>query len=290
MKKISSFTLLAFTMMMPLFFSCGNKSVESNLQSRIDSLETALNQRDSDYRQLDEFFTVIADGLDSIAMQENVIFNPGKESPKPSSSKIKQDLATFKQTLANQRERISQLEKQLAANDNKSRKLQAIIVSVKAQVAEKEAQIAALQKELSGRDITIDELNKRMKNLSQQVSVQREYITMQNELLDEQDDLINKGYLKIATKKELKQAGLLTGGLLKKSKADFSNVDNSQFEAIDIRMMTEIEINSKKPKILTQAPTDSYTMEQSGKDKTILRISDPSRFWSVSKFLIIQTD
>ena len=103
------------------------------------------------------------------------------------------------------------------------------------------------------------------------------------------DEIVNERYLKIASKAELRKEGLLTGGFLKKSKIDFSKIDKQQFRTIDIRYFTELEIDSKNPKILTDVPTDSYTLEKKD-NKTILRITDPVRFWGLSNFLIIQSD
>jgi chromosome segregation ATPase len=266
------------------FFACGNNTAN---QERIDSLQTALEQRNADYQELDEYLTIISTGLDSIAMQESEIFNPSKESPIPNRDQIKQDLENFQQTLKNQRERIAQLEQKLKSGKGENKKLQAIVVSLKAQLTEKESQIAQLRDELNSKNITIGQMSERIGTMTRQAAVQEEVITSQNKMLQTQDDIINEGFVKIASKAELKQSGLLTGGFLKKSKVDYSQVDKRAFRSIDTRVVTEFEINSKNPKILTQVPSDSYTLEKNG-DKTILRIIDPSRFWSVSKFLIIQ--
>ena len=278
------YSLLISTLIVMSFFACGNNTAN---QERIDSLQTALEQRNADYQELDEYLTIISTGLDSIAMQESEIFNPSKESPIPNRDQIKQDLENFQQTLKNQRERIAQLEQKLKSGKGENKKLQAIVVSLKAQLTEKESQIAQLRDELNSKNITIGQMSERIGTMTRQAAVQEEVITSQNKMLQTQDDIINEGFVKIASKAELKQFGLLTGGFLKKSKVDYSQVDKRAFRSIDTRVVTEFEINSKNPKILTQVPSDSYTLEKNG-DKTILRIIDPSRFWSVSKFLIIQ--
>ena len=60
------------------------------------------------------------------------------------------------------------------------------------------------------------------------------------------------------------------------------------FTKVDIRTFTEVTINSGNPKILTQMPASSYRIEK-GKGSSILYILDPTAFWSVSNYLIIQT-
>ena len=121
MKKLISFVLTAVSII--CVCSCGNQS-SSDLQAKVDSLQTALSQRDADYRTLDEFVNVISTGLDSIAIQETELFNPSKESPTPSQEQIKKQLSHFKETLQSQRERIAELEKKLGNSEGNGKKLQ----------------------------------------------------------------------------------------------------------------------------------------------------------------------
>ncbi len=283
MKKLFSL-MLAATMALT-FFSCGNKT--SELEARADSLQTALNQRNNDYRDLDEFLTIISAGLDSITRQESDIFNPSKESPVPNREQIKADLEHFQQTLKEQRNRIEELEKKLGSNTKNARKMKAIIISLKAQLTEKESQIAKLQEEVASSNLTIQELTARMNTLAQRSASQSRIISSQNKILETQDQIINEGYVMIGTKKQLMEAGVITKKFLGSAKVDYSNIDKRTFRSIDTRVVTELEINSKSPDIMTKVPDDSYKMERKG-DKTILRIVDPSRFWSVSKYLIIK--
>jgi len=283
MKKL--FALMIATTMALSFFSCGNKT--SELEARADSLQTALDQRNKDYQELDEFLTVISAGLDSISRQESELFNPSKESPAPNREQIKSDLEHFQQTLKEQRERIAELEKKLGSSTTMARKMKAIIISLKAQLTEKEHQLAKLQDEVASSNLTIQELTARMNTLAQRSANQSQVISSQNKMLETQDQIINEGYVMIGTKKMLKDAGVITKKFLGSTKVDYSNIDKRTFRSIDTRVVTEIEINSKSPDIMTKVPDDSYKMERRG-DKTILHILDPSRFWSVSKFLIIK--
>ena len=71
----------------------------------------------------------------------------------------------------------------------------------------------------------------------------------QKKTIDAQADQLNEAYVIIGTKKELKQAGLMTGGnLFKKSKLDMNQVNASAFKKIDIRNVKSFNI----PKSLTR--------------------------------------
>ena len=58
--------------------------------------------------------------------------------------------------------------------------------------------------------------------------------------------------------------------------------DKSAFTSADLRNLTRIETGSKKPKLLTSHPKESYTLTP-GEDKLVtLEITDPAKFWSIS--------
>ena len=75
MKKIVYYVIAATIIVMAT--SCGGST---SSKEELDSLKTALEQRNADYNELNEFLGVIATGLDSIAIQEGQILTPG-ESP-----------------------------------------------------------------------------------------------------------------------------------------------------------------------------------------------------------------
>ena len=61
------------------------------------------------------------------------------------------------------------------------------------------------------------------------------------------------------------------------------------FEPLDIRITEEIVLGKGKIQIITEHPTDSYTLETNDSE-TILRIDIPRDFWSLSKYLVVLKD
>ncbi len=275
-------------MLTTMFFvvSCGNKT--NQLQQQVDSLKTALQQSRDNQSNLNEFITIICESLDSINVQEESIFRHDSESPLPDRNQMKRSLAQLKETLQNQRKRIAELEGQLASGHGDAKKLQSIITALKQQIDEKDAKITGLMAQLEESKLTVEQLTQKVSSLSQINTEQESQIAEQEEVMKAQDEALNEGYIKIGTKKELKSSGLLSSGFLKKTKVDYSKIDLESFRKIDIREVQNITIPSKSPKLLTPVPSDSYTMKQNG-DQTELVITDATRFWSVSNFLIIQT-
>lgn len=287
MKKIL-YSLTALCLMMTAV-SCGN----GNDKEQLNALQADYDQLSADYEELNSYLGVIAGGLDSIAAQEGTLFatnsTPG-ESPALSREQIKKNLDAYKNTLAAQRERIAGLEQQLKTAKGNAAKLRSVVELLNEQLAAKDAQIDELRRQASNQNVSMAQLVASLQSLEAKNAAQAQTISDQQNQLTAQDNKLNEAFVKMGPKKELKELGLMSGGnLLKKSKVDYDNMDKKLFRRIDIRKTKNIEIPYKKAKIITPVPSGSYTMEQHD-DYTYLIITNPDRFWSVSNYLIIQTD
>ena len=69
--------------------SCNGGS--ASMKEQLDSLQTAYEQRDADYNELNDYLGVIATGLDSIALQEGQLLK-NDESPTLNREQIKKNL------------------------------------------------------------------------------------------------------------------------------------------------------------------------------------------------------
>ena len=284
MKKIVYYVIAATIIVMATSCNGGSNSTKEQL----DSLQTAYDQRNADYNELNEFLSVIATGLDSIALQEGQILTPG-ESPSLNREQIKKNLDAYKQTLDTQRQRIDELEKKLKTGNANSAQMKTIIASLKQQLAQKDEEIAQLRKQVDDQNVDINSLKENVENLRQHNEMQAGLIVSQQETILSQDASLNTAYIKIATKKDLKEAGLLTGGFLKKTKVDFTKIDKSLFRAVDIREIEKIDIPAEKAKVMTPQPENSYRIDKIGKNN-VLSIVNPEKFWGVSNFVIIEID
>ena len=284
MKKIAYYFIAATIIVMAT--SCNGGS--ASMKEQLDSLQTAYEQRTADYNELNEFLGVIATGMDSLALQEGKILSPG-ESPALSRDQIKKNLEAYKQTLDNQRLQITALEKKLQTNQKYSTHLRSIITTMKQQLAQKDEEIANLRKLVDDKNVDINRLKENVNTLQQRTEMQAGLIVSQQETILAQDAKIKTAYLKIATKKELKEQGLLTKKFLGKTKVDFSNLDKSLFKAIDKAETSKIEIPAKEAKLMTPQPADSYRIDKVH-TSNVLTIINPERFWGVSDFVIIQID
>ena len=181
------------------------------------------------------------------------------------------------------------MEQKLENGDETHRQLRTIITALRQQLDAKDKELAQLKADLESNKKSITALTAQIKNLGEEKEDQAQMIQEQQELIKEQNDKLNNVYIKIGNKKELKKLGLLSSGLFKKTKVKYENIDLSQFEQVD-RSFNNISL-PKKVKILTPVPSDSYEMVDDTKTGgKMLVVTDSIKFWSLSKFLIIQTD
>ena len=268
------------------FFSCTERNTkDSGLEAQMDSIV-------EDNRQLNLFINTLAASMDSIIMQEgNILKTSDKDGMEvPTRVQVIENVSLFKELLSRQQHRITQLQDSIKLlSSSSSEKINKIVSFYKKQIEEKEAMIAKLQEELENKDFDISQLKQHITSLNNDVTNLTMKTQEQEDALKVQDKMINEGYVMMGTKKELKAAGVLSSsGIFKKKQLNVSNFNPDFFTKVDIRNFTELNINGKSPVILTQMPKNSYTLEKVSGSSYILRISDPTSFWSVSNYLVIQ--
>lgn len=291
MRKKTIWTYLFICLCVVNMVACHDKSDSTQaLQAQIDSLEAANVAQASQLKDISDFMNIVSEGLDSIAAQEEQLTGNGKgmEGRKMTKEELKANLDAFAALLERQRNRIAQLEDSLQGRGESFANLRNIITYLNQQLDEKNRTIATLQASLNNKNVDIQRLNKQVKTLTASNEQLTEEVNKKGEALVTQSAIINECYVKIGTKKELQQAGVLSGGgLLSKRKLDVANFQNAGFMRVDIRSYVEVEIPSKKIQILTAMPSSSYTIISNG-NSSKLTITDPTLFWSVSNYLVIQ--
>lgn len=287
MKTIKIITITCISV---LLYSCGG-NMQQEYSIKIDSLQSVINERTSQYDELTSYLDFVASGLDSINSMENIIYL-GKDEvtgKKLTRKEIRQRIDNLKELVIRQRTRIEELSDSLSfITDKKVAALQTIIANLNAQLEEKERTIQQLKGELNSSKTTITNLQANVSKLNQEKGALEEHVSMQEEALERQNDMINEGYYIIGTRKELKAAGVISANLLQKSKVNLETADLSKLQKIDIRTFSnEMKINAKKAVILSHMPEASYSMVQEN-GQVILYIKDAALFWSLSKILVIQ--
>lgn len=267
-----------------------------------DALLTLVHERDSlmaesslQRERLDKINSMVStinSVLDSIAIQENMLFIDPESEIQVSRNDAIKNLARYEQVLKSQRDRIEKL-KHEAGMRSDSVGLGGMIAVLQQQLAAKDRQIAQLKTELAKKDVDISRLRREIASQQTRIDEQTNTIVQldkatkaQGEALVRQDEIINSGYVIVGTKKDLERKGVIK----KKRLIPESALDKNKFARVDIRKYREVTFSAKKPKILTDMPQSAYSLTTDGSGNFTLHINNATDFWRISNYLIIQTD
>jgi predicted nucleic acid-binding Zn-ribbon protein len=264
--------------------SCGlSESEQNKVNGRIDSLQTVINQRDSEIDELMGTFNEIQTAFDQINAAEGRV-SLFADNYEKNSDALQENMKFIQETMEANRKKIDELQARLKSSGINAKKLQDAIDKLNSQMKEKDKSIVELRTLLANKDIQIAELGDSLAS----VSAKNEEIENAKEAVDQiaskQDELLNTAWYVYGTKSELKERRILVDGDVLKT----SDFDADYFTKIDIRNTIVIPLNSKSVKILTTHPEDSYTLIKGSNGEYTLRIKDPSIFWSVSKYLVVR--
>ena len=210
--------------------------------------------------------------------------------------RIVSQMKAVKENLEQNKAKIAALQNLVAKGNKANSLLTETIKRLQSKMDEQVLQIQSIQAELAQKNITIGELNTTVtgqKNTLEQqkstISEQGNTISAQGTTISEQVIEKNTVWYCVATSKQLKAAKVITAaGLFSPKKLLISEFDKTVFTKIDLRNTTSIATNSKRVKILSPHPKSSYQLV-TGADKIIsITITNPAKFWSISKYLVVQ--
>lgn len=281
MKRIV-ISLLALT----VFMACNNKKEEKNLasQNTIDSLTDVVNQKNNELNDIMSTFNDIQEGFREINEAEgrvNIARNNGETNAK---ADIMENISFIKRTMQLNKERIAKLREQLKESSFNTSKLQATIESLNKELESKTARIEELQAELDSKNAHIAHQDKQISELNTNVNSLTADNAAKARAVEQQDKQLNTAWYVFGTKKELHEQHILEGTnkVLKGN-----NFNKDYFTKIDIRVDKVIKLYSKSAKLLTNHPAGSYSLDKDAGGMYTLRITNPTTFWSVSKYLVV---
>jgi hypothetical protein len=274
----------ALTILLLLVFSCEQKSTSSsktddaNLRNRIAQLEKENEEKDVMLNTSLEFYNQIRTNLEAIELKQREIRVRASDPEQTESDKdwILSQINYINFLRIENAKKVTQLSKQLNVKDKKISELETMMHDLIQNIDAKELQIAEFQQELSSLNHSYSRL----------FDAYREKDDLAETLKDE----INTVYYSYGTEKELiknkvieQKKGFIG---ITKSIRIAGDFNEKYFSKIDMREDNEIFVEGSKPLIITDHPSDSYTLVPVGKN-TKIRIKDPHEFWKVSKYLVV---
>ncbi len=291
--KIFGFSALAVAIIVALsiFFNDYKTKQEAQFQQeqeRGDALAVKLHQRDSLVNEYVTTLNQIEQDLNFIKEKENLI---GTQSEDPefkadSRQTIREDIQLVNNLLEQNKKKIAELQKKLRNSGIEVNGLNDKMKMLAETIEQRDKSIEELKANLAEKDVEIAQMNQQIVQMDSLVGVK-------NGVIDEKQHELNKAYIAYGNYKDLKEKGIITkeGGFLWigqniSLKEDFTQ---DQFEQIDITQTTTIPVNAKKAELITEHPAGSYEWVKDDETIAYMVINNPSEFWKVSKYAVLET-
>ncbi len=281
MKKLFLLPLCLFALM-----ACdGAKKAEERAQHERDSLMQVIDEKDVELNEIMGSINEVQEGFRLINEAEGrITVTNGNPESASSREVIRENMLFIQQTMKENRDKIAQLREKLKSTTVNVEKLTKTIENLNKQLEAQNQRIQELEATLAEKDLLLIEQSERISTLNENVSALTADNEQKQETIQAQDKDLHSAWFVFGTKAELKEQKILQKGDVLRS-GDFNK---DYFTKIDIRIDKEIKLYSKSAEILTSHPSGSYNLVKDSKGQYLLKITDPSKFWSTSKYLVIQ--
>jgi len=265
-----------------------NSSEYKSLQAQRDSLALTNAQNSAELDEILSILNEVEDNFREIKTAEKYISTqsttPGELTPSV-RDRLKSNMQFISETLAKNRQQITDLEKKLKSSNVQSGQLQKTIESLRIQLDEKTEALAVLQDDLRRKNYEISKLSDDVATLSKNVNELESKSQEQLQTIKEQWTELNTVYFCFGTSKELKEQKILDGGKLG------TNFNRAYFTKIpDLNQFHSLPLYAKKGKLLSNHPQGSSEFVKDENGKVVLNILDPVGFWSLTKYLVVEVN
>lgn len=266
-----------------------------------EDLTKANHQRDSLYQisqareeSIEAFltsFNEIEKNLNDITEKQHAIYftteTKGREFKVDQKDRINAEIAAINELMKQNSATIEDLKMKLKNSRGKYATLEKSMATLNEQLAQKNTELEQLNAKLNSLNIQVAQLQTTIDTLNSRSFAQNQSINANIEAL-------HTAYYVVGEAKDLQESKLINkqGGLLgigRTAKLN-DNIDNTKFTTIDYTKTTSIPVNSNGIKIITTHPSDSYTLDKDVGDEKLIKnivITNPEKFWSVSKYLVV---
>lgn len=255
-------------------------------------LNQTIQKRDSIVNDMEGTFAEIESNMSFIREKRSQIATMQTEGGKNKKQLIAEDVKLMNTMLEESSKKIADLEAKLRKSGmnikSYEKRLQALNETIEAQNNE----IAALKTEIEGKNANIAELGTKVQDLNNNIQQQADTINYKQKVIIDKTDKLNTAHFALGTFKKLKEEGIVSreGAVLGigGGKAVQGNFDSKYFTDVDIRQTKTIPLNVKKAVVISEHPSSSYKLVEENGQIAYLQIEDPSEFWRISKYAVIQ--
>jgi septal ring factor EnvC (AmiA/AmiB activator) len=271
-----------------LFLACNQGKIDeltekvNNLEAQNLQLQEENNSIKAYVEEMAQLIESVGEDLENITRTE-VDIRKLTEGGKPGTleGELKEKLGNIGKYIIDTREKINDLDKQLAESKHNVQGLRSMVKNLKSQLADKETEVATLLEEIGVMQADIDRMGVEIKDKETMIADQESLIEEQVKryyVVAKEGDLKKNGII-------MKQGGFLGIGKSTKISPELDTQYLTQINALDDKQI-DIPYNVKKLKILSPHSAGSYELTGDA-NQSMLTILDPNKFWASSKYLVI---
>lgn len=274
-----------------LLASCGGSEQEnarlSLMEASRQELAAAVDERD----QLLALVRDISQDMERIRELENMLAlaETATNEKQSQRTRILAGIEQIRQTLRQRRERLAALEEQLKQSSFFTEELSGTIETMHRQIDRRSAEVEQLRLQLSEANERIGSLSNAVDSLNSAVTDVSNERDAARDVSARLEDELNECFYVIAPKGLLKEHKIIETGFLRKTKLMKSDFDHEFFITGDKRSLDVLHIRADKARVLTNHPDRSFRLVATDGGNE-LQILDADQFWSLTNYLVIQTE
>lgn len=226
--------------------------------------------------------------LTAIRVEQGILIQSsrGSDAGMDRKEKILAGIRALDEKLAENKMKLTQLEKQLKKIKKGNAELQLTLNLAKERILEEEATIAEMREEIEQKGMQLALANHELKAKT----AENDELARRNEQMHK---FINTVYVVGGTFKQLKKDNIVErkGDILGVGGVEVvkTNVDKTKFTELNKEENTFLSFRGTHAKLISSHPANSYTITNNNNVAEIV-IKDPDTFWSSSKYLVVQVN
>lgn len=272
---------------MGLIVSCTNvkESKEyKELQAQRDSLLLQSSAADAEVEEMMSVISEVEANFDKIRDAEKYIATQSSQTGEMSQdakSRVSENFKMINEILQRNKTQLDALNKRYSSSNTELASLKNTIERLNREMQESTNRLVELQEELALKDEQIVQLSNDVTALAIEAE-------QQSSTIQEQDKILHTAYYVFGTSRELKDQKILSGGFLQQTRVLQDTFNKDYFLQIDIREATQIPLFAPKAKLWSTHPEGTYEFVKGSDNNLVFHITDTQRFWSLTKYLIIE--
>lgn len=256
------------------------------------TLEEEIAQQEKTNRETLHFIMQLENNLAAIREREMGIVNVKNDPTLEEEDRVILMVAEIGTYFEENRNIIKRLEDQIRSHGQRNNELIRLVALQKDALLAKEKQIEELIQQVEDLNAQLEYTVSRS---NEEIQVKEAQLSHVRQVLNEKEKVSATAYYKYGSRKELAKKGIIAkdGGVLGigKTITVSPKLNPKSFTPLDIRVTSEIPLGDiRKQRIVTTHPGNSYKVVKAANGGSFLKITNPEKFWSVSRYLVVVVD